>query len=291
MKPSFAIVGCGKVGKALGKHLQSAGYSLIGISTQSMDSAEKAAHITGTDNFTSRSWEITQTADIVFITTPDSVIEDVCTQISQKKGFKKDATVLHCSGAHPSTILSSARQSGAVIGSMHPLQSFSADSSGNSFQGIIISIEGDEKAVTIATQIANDLGSNCLTIKTDNKVLYHAAAVVACNYLVALQDAAFKLMKKAGISEKDVFAVLSPLIFGTLSNIEKSGTIKSLTGPIARGDIETITRHIKGIKKEAPEILNMYNTLGQYTVNLAKEGGTITDARAKELNKVLGQGI
>jgi len=289
MKPSFAIVGCGRVGKALGKHLQSIGYSLTGISTQSVDSAEKAASIVGTKNFTMNSWEITKKADIVFITTPDGVIADVCTQLTQKKGYKSDAVVLHCSGAHPSTILSSARECGVNIGSMHPLQSFSAESTENTFKGIVISIEGEEKAVTTAAQIANDLGSNCLTIKTDSKVLYHAAAVIACNYLVTLQDAAFKLMEKAGISENDVFAVLSPLISGTLSNIEKAGTIKSLTGPIARGDIETITRHINGISEKAPEILNLYNSLGLYTIGLAKAGGTITDVKAEELNKLLGQ--
>jgi predicted short-subunit dehydrogenase-like oxidoreductase (DUF2520 family) len=288
MKPSFAIVGCGKVGKALGKHLQSVGYSLTGISTQSMESAEKVAKTIDTKNFTTQSWEISQNADIVFITTPDGVIADVCTQLSQNNGFKNDAVVLHCSGAHPSTILSSARKSGAHIGSMHPLQSFSVESSGNVFKGIVISVEGDDKAVTEATQIANNLGSRSLTIKTDSKVLYHAAAVVACNYLVSLQDAAFKLMEEAGISKREVFAVLSPLISGTLSNIEKSGTIKALTGPIARGDVETITRHMNGISEKAPEILNLYNTLGLYTIGLAKAGGTITNEKAEELNNLLG---
>jgi predicted short-subunit dehydrogenase-like oxidoreductase (DUF2520 family) len=289
MKQSFAIVGCGKVGKALGKHLQSAGYRLTGISTQSMESAKTAAKIIGTEHFTVHPWEITQKADIVFITTPDGVIADVCAQITHNNGFQNDAIVFHCSGAHPSTILSSARECGANTGSMHPLQTFSAQSSGNTFENIVVSVEGDQKAVTTASQIANDLGSNCLTIKTDNKILYHAAAVVACNYLVALQDAAFKLMEKAGISNKDVFTVLYPLISGTLSNIQKSGTIKALTGPIARGDIETITRHINGISEKTPEILNLYNTLGLYTIDLAKAGGTLSDSQAEELKTLLGQ--
>jgi predicted short-subunit dehydrogenase-like oxidoreductase (DUF2520 family) len=288
MKPSFAVVGCGKVGKALGKHLQAAGYPLAGISTQSMASAEQSAQALGTKNFSANASEISGTADIVFITTPDGVIEDVCSQLTRDKGFKKDAVVLHCSGAHPSTILSSAREADAHIGSMHPLQSFSADSSGNTFDGIVISVEGDEKAVTIASQMADDLGANCLTIKTDNKVLYHAAAVVACNYLVSLQDAAFKLMEEAGINEKDVFTVLYPLISGTLSNIEKSGTVKALTGPIARGDSETITRHIQSIQEKMPEILNLYRVMGRYTVDVAKAGGTLSDEKAEELTRLLG---
>jgi len=291
MKPSFAVVGCGKVGKALGKHLQAAGYSLAGISAQHMASAEQAAGIVGTKNFSTNSSDISGTADIVFITTPDGVIEDVCSRLAKDNGFKKDAVVLHCSGAHPSTILSPARESGAHIGSMHPLQSFSADSSGNTFNGIVISVEGDEKAVTIASQIADDLEANCLTIKTDNKILYHAAAVVACNYLVTLQNAAFKLMEEAGITEKDVFTVLYPLISGTLSNIEKSGTVKSLTGPIARGDIETITRHIQGIQDKTPQILNLYKVMGLYTIDVAKAGGTLSDEKAEELTRLLGSSI
>lgn len=289
MKPSFAVVGCGKVGKALGKHLQTAGYHLTGISTKHQESAEKAATIVGTENFTTQSNEIAKTSDIVFITTPDGIIADVCSQLSQDNGFKKDAVVLHCSGAHPSTILSSARESGAHIGSMHPLQSFSAESSGNTFKGIVISVEGDEQAVAAATQIANDLDSKCLTIKTENKILYHAAAVVACNYLVSLQDAAFRLMEEAGISRGDVFTVLSPLISGTLSNIEKSDTIKALTGPIARGDVETVTRHIHGIKEKMPEILALYNIMGTYTVDVAKAGGTLSDKTAEKLIKLLNQ--
>ncbi len=289
MKPSFAIVGCGRVGKALGKHLQAEGYRLAGISTQHMESAGEAARAVGTENFTVYSWEITRNADIVFITTPDGVIADVCAQIAQHNGFKNGAVVLHCSGAHPSTILSSAQGSGATVGSMHPLQSFSAEAAGNTFKGIVISVEGDPKAVSTAHQIASDLGADCLTIKTDNKVLYHAAAVVACNYLVTLQDAAFKLMEEAGISKKDVFSVLYPLISGTLSNIEKVGTVKALTGPIARGDTETITRHINGIREKRPEILNLYMTLGLYTIGLARTCETISDSKAEELSKLLKQ--
>jgi len=288
MKPSFAIVGCGKVGKALGRQLQSAGYSLCGISTKNADSAEKAAGIVGTKHYSINSWEISPNADIVFITTPDGVIADICEQIARHNGFKKDAVILHCSGAHPSTILSSAHQCQAHIGSMHPLQSFSAETSGNRFEGIVISVEGDPKAVDQASQIAGDLGANGHTIKTENKVLYHAAAVVACNYLVSLQDAAFKLMEEAGISKKDVFSVLYPLISGTLKNIEKSGTTKALTGPIARGDVETITWHIQEISKKMPEILNLYNTMGLYTIEVAKAGGTISESKAVELTKLLG---
>lgn len=283
MKPSFAIAGCGRVGKALGKQLQAVGYPLVGISTKHMESAKQAAAAVRAEHFSTQSWDITRDADIVFITTPDGVISDVCKEIAQHSGFKNNAVVLHCSGAHPSTILSAAEDCGARIGSMHPLQTFSAEGSENKFEGIVISVEGEPQAVEKANMMAKDLGARSLTIKTNSKVLYHAAAVMACNYLVTLQDAAFQLMEHAGISKQDVFAVLSPLISGTLSNIEISGTIKALTGPIARGDTETVDRHIRDISEKMPDLLPLYKLLGLYTIDIAKAGGTLSDQKAKEL--------
>ncbi len=286
MKPNFAIVGCGRVGTALATNLTSAGYKLVGLSCKTKESTEKASALLNIDKHTQNSWEITKGTDIAFITTPDGIISDVCSEITKKNGFDADTIVLHCSGAHPSTILSSAKDSGASIGSMHPLQSFAAGSSGN-FKDIIVAIEGEKDAVNTAKKMAEDLGSICLTVKTEAKTFYHASAVVASNYLVTVQDLALKLIEEAGISGDDAFKVLSPLIKGTLANIEKVGTTKALTGPIARGDVETITRHLKEIGEKTPNLLLLYKTLGQYTVDIALAGGTISDQTANELKKML----
>jgi len=271
MKPSFVIVGCGKVGTILAKQMKSSGYQLIGLASRSLSSAQKAADETKTKLFSDIPWEVTTAADIVFITTPDGIIQEASRKIAENNGFKQNAVVLHCSGALPSTILAPAKTCGASIGSMHPLQSFaSSESDTNPFKGIIAAIEGEENAIHIARQIAADLGSISLTIKTDGKTLYHAAAVVASNYLVALQDLAFKLLQISGIPEKSAFQVLGPLISGTLSNIEKVGTVKALTGPIVRGDSETVKKHVDEIGSMAPELLTLYRTKGRHTVNIAK---------------------
>lgn len=287
MKPSFAIVGCGRVGTVLGTHLSRLGYKLNGLSCKTKESAEKAGRLLGTEKITQVSWEITTNSDIVFITTPDGIISEVCDQISQNNGFSSDSIVLHCSGAHPSTILSSAKNCGALIGSMHPLQSFAAETKGNPFEGIIVSVEGESGAVKAAKDMAETLESVCFEIKTEAKTLYHASAVVASNYLVTVQDLAIKLLEFAGISDKDAFKVLKPLINGTLSNIENVGTIKALTGPIARGDVETIERHIKEIKDKTPDLLLLYNILGRYTVDIATAGETISESTAEDLKKML----
>lgn len=288
MKPTFAIIGCGRVGVVLGKYLVQAGHELVGLASKNFDSAKTASKVLGTKCFSDIPWKVTKKADIVFLTTPDGVIADVCANIAQNNGFCKNAIVLHCSGALPSTILSPAKKNGAFIGSMHPLQSFASNTSENNpFCDIVISIEGEKEATIAAEKIALDLGAQCFTIQTDAKTMYHAAAVVASNYLVTLLDLAFKLIETAGISNQDAFKALKPLIFGTLANIEKIGIPKSLTGPIARGDIETIEKHLKEIKLQKPELLMLYKMLGFHTVDVAENAGFLSEELIKKLKQIM----
>ncbi|MEA3415884.1 MAG: Rossmann-like and DUF2520 domain-containing protein [Thermodesulfobacteriota bacterium] len=287
MELSIAIVGCGKVGTALGKFLTKAGYNIAGLASKSLSSAKRAADIIKTNNISDVPWEITEKANIVFLTTPDNAIADTCDNISIHHGFRKNAVVLHCSGTLPSTILSSAKKCNAFIGSMHPLQSFaSIVPADNPFKDIIISVEGEKDAVNKARKIATDLGAECLTIKAEAKTLYHASAVVASNYLVTVLDLSFRLIKAAGITDKDAFKALNPLIQGTLSNIEKAGMVNGLTGPIVRGDVETLKKHIEEIGSITPDLLNLYKTLGFHTIDIAMAGGSLSKSSAQKLKKI-----
>jgi predicted short-subunit dehydrogenase-like oxidoreductase (DUF2520 family) len=290
MKPNIAIVGCGKVGTTLAIWLSDIGYTIIGVASKSLASAKQTAELAGIDNFSQENSDIASQADIVFISTPDGVISDVCAEISGKKGFKENAVVLHCSGAHPSTILSAAKDCGASIGSMHPLQSFASISKEkNPFQGIIAAVEGEDKAVERARQIATELGATCYTIRTEAKMLYHASAVVASNYLVTLIGLAFKLIGVAGISDTDAFAVLKPLINGTLGNIEKVGITAALTGPISRGDAKTVQQHLEAMATQSPELIALYQALGTETITIARSAETITDEAAENLRQLLSR--
>ena len=287
MRPSFAIVGCGRVGTALAKYLAEAGYILAGLASKSLSSAKRVADLTGSVNFTDTAWEVTRKADIVFITTPDGAIKEACDSIAVKNGFNSGSVVLHCSGALTSTMLLTARNCGASIGSMHPLQSFaSTEYSHNPFSGIVTSVEGDKKATDAASLVAAALGSGCVTIKTEAKILYHASAVVASNYLVTLLDLSLNLIRQAGVPADEAFRSLKPLIDGTLSNIEKLGVHDALTGPIARGDIQTIENHILEIGSETPHLLPLYKILGLYTVEIAKGKGTLSDTVCGSLKKL-----
>lgn len=286
MKPSFSIVGCGRVGTTLAKYLVAAGYRACGLASRSEKSAKAAAAVTGCELFSVNPEEVTKDADVVFITTPDDVIAPVCQQIAERGGLRKGALVYHCSGSLPSTILEPAKKAGAQIGSMHPLQSFaSAEGEQNPFDGIIVSVEGDKDAVELALEMAWKLGATGLTIRTDAKAMYHAAAVVASNALVTLVDLSYQLIGVAGISSDDAYKVLGPLIEGTLNNIKDKGTVDALTGPVVRGDVSVIEKHMGEINAKTPELAELYRVLGKYTVAVARKRGTLDE---KTIDALLG---
>jgi predicted short-subunit dehydrogenase-like oxidoreductase (DUF2520 family) len=299
MKSSFAVIGCGKVGRALAKQLSEAGYRPVGFSSKSISSARQAAEISGAgERCFENSWDAAKEADILFITTPDDAIRESCRLIVENKGFSKNAVVLHCSGALASTELSSIKTSktmpDVMIGSMHPLQSFAASqtgASGNPFKNIIMAVEGDTLAVEKVRKIAVDLGAKPFTIKTEGKILYHAAAVVASNYLVTLMDLAIKLMASSGVSESEGFEILKPLIKGTLNNIETTGIPDALTGPIARGDLGIVEKHVHAIRsmpeKKAGEMAEYYSMNGLETIKVALAKGTLSEDAAKKLRQIL----
>lgn len=290
MKPTIAIVGCGRVGTNFGIHLKNCGYTIAGLADKNIFAAKKAAELIDTDLFSAEPESATASSDIILITTPDDIIESECENIANGSGFKPGQIVFHSSGSLPSTILASAADSGAETGSIHPLQSFSApETARNPFKGIIMSVEGSDPAVKAGKSIASDLQATCYTIRTDSKTLYHAAAVVASNYLVTLVEMSFKLLSEAGIPEQDAYQVLSPLIQGTLTNISNSGPGKALTGPIARGDIDTVRHHIEEISLKLPELKELYKILGTNTVDIALSSSGLADNTVQSFRDLFGK--
>jgi predicted short-subunit dehydrogenase-like oxidoreductase (DUF2520 family) len=283
-KPAIAIVGCGRVGSAIGKLLSDAGYQISGVATSNLETAQRAAEVTGSRSHSDSPPEIAAVGEVVFITTPDDLIESVCVEISGQGGFQEGAVVIHCSGALSSAVLASARECGAKVATLHPLQSFaSVDQAVSLMPGSFCTIEGDENALSVVCKIVEDLEGVVMEITAEKKTLYHAAAVAASNYLVTLIHLALELDHAAGLSGDTALHALLPLIKGTLDNIDKKGTAGALTGPIARGDVATVSAHLKAIEKDTPKLLPLYQCLGLYTVDLAKSKGTINQETADAL--------
>jgi len=270
-----SIIGAGVVGTAMGYLLKRGGYHIAGISSRRIESAKKAIEFIGEGDASTDPVTTAKKADIVFITTPDRAIEDVCIRVASEGGFNPSAIVFHMSGALSSEILGSARRVGARVGSIHPLQSLADLSEAvKNIPNSYFCIEGDEEAVSAAREIVDSVGGKEITIGIDKKPLYHAGASVASNFLIRREDSLHALM---------------PLIKGTIANIERLGIPKALTGPISRGDIEVVDGHLKGIAREKEELINLYLELGRYTVKVAIEKGSIKREDAEKIVSLLNE--
>lgn len=289
MKPSFAVIGAGRVGSALAILLKRAGYPVAGIVSKTTASAKQLASAVAAVGST-RPSGIVENAELVFIATPDREIEGVASSLSQKGLVHSGQIYIHTSGAASSDIMSAVKAAGAYAVSMHPLQSFAnVVAALENLPGSYFAVEGDEKAHGVVKQLVADLGGISFAIKPTDKPLYHAAACIACNYLVALMHLSTGLFARFGVSGKDAFAALKPLVEGTINNISQVGPVRGLTGPIARGDVPTIEGHLNALDAEYPEVADIYRVLGAYTVQIAKELGDLDPQAEGALLKLFGR--
>ncbi|EGO65089.1 Rossmann-like and DUF2520 domain-containing protein [Acetonema longum] len=281
-KPTFVIVGAGKVGTALAHALTGAGYPLIGISSRSLKSAENLAKIFSVD-YADRAADLAAKADMVFITTPDRAIGEVVKELAASDGFQEQQVVFHVSGAAGASILAPAKQFGAAIGAMHPLKAF-AGKEKTDFTGVYFAIDGDTRAREMAEQLIAGLAGISFYVAEQYRPMYHAAACAASNYLVALMHWTIQLCRNFGLSEAEVLRAFFPLVHGTLENIQNLGTVQALSGPISRGDCRTVAAHLAVVDKQQEQ--ELYRVLGVYTLNIARQKG-LNDRKAQQMENLL----
>ncbi|OPX84462.1 MAG: arogenate dehydrogenase [Pelotomaculum sp. PtaB.Bin104] len=285
-KPSIAVVGAGKVGSAIALLLNRQGYQLTGVADMNLPSAKRVAEKLKVIA-TTKPEEITASAGVVFITTPDRAIAQVAREINERGGFKSGQVVFHTSGSQPAEVLGVARKAMVQIASLHPLQSFAnVDMAMENLLGSYFALEGDPDALRVAEDIVRDLGGKCFSIDAQDKPLYHAAACIASNYLVSLMHLATGLYGRFGLSRPEAFKALLPLVQGTIKNISQVGPARALTGPVARGDDVTLEGHLAALKEIGALELELYQKLGLYTIKLALENGDITSDQGDQLKEI-----
>jgi len=282
----LGFIGAGTVGTALSVRLSSKGYPVIAVSSRRQTSAKNLAQaISGCRAFNDTQ-DIADVAELVFITTPDDVIASVASQIQWRAG----QSVVHCSGAASTDILQPARKLGARVGAFHPLQTFaSAKQAIENISGSTFALEAEEPLLSTLKDIATALDGHWIELKASDKVIYHAAAVIACNYMVTLVKLATDLWQTFDIPPHQATQALLPLIRGTINNIDTAGIPQCLTGPIARGDTETVNKHLNALQQIAPSLLSTYKELGLQTIPIALAKGKINQHQAQELQAILKQ--
>jgi predicted short-subunit dehydrogenase-like oxidoreductase (DUF2520 family) len=279
----MGFIGAGRTGTALAVRLSQKGWPVVAVYSRTSSSAQKLATLVPNCRVCRSAQELADVTELVFITTPDDAITRVCGGVK----WHERQSVVHCSGAHSLDILESAKEFGAAVGSFHPLQTFAdLDQAIQNLPGSTFALEGGEPLLSELKEMTHLLGGSWVGLKPGDKVLYHAAAVFACNYLVTLVKLALDLWRNFDVMPREATAALLPLLRGTVNNIDRIGLPDCLTGPVARGDLGTIEKHITAMQAIDPSLLTAYRELGLQTIPIALAKGGIDQQKAEEM-KVL----
>jgi len=276
----IGFIGAGTVGTALAIRLSQQGYRVMAVYDLKSAAAQRLAEAVKGCQVLEKAQDVADTAEFVFITTADDFIPQVAAEV----GWHTGQTVAHCSGAASTEALAPAREQGARVGCIHPLQTFASVAQAvENLPGSTFAIEAEEPALSMLKEMATALQGNWLELKAEDKALYHASACIACNYFYTLVQIAGELWQNFGVSAAEATRAMMPMLRGSLNNLDNVGLPQALTGPIARGDLVTIGKHLAAFEKKAPAVLSLYKELGNWTIPIGLAKGTLTESRAEEL--------
>ena len=267
MSIKINFIGVGRLGKTIAKQIIGRNIALIqGVCNRSLESGKKAIASIGQGKAFASIQELPP-ADITFITTYDDVLESCCQKLAKSPNLKSGSIVLHCSGSLSSDLLISVKEKQCYIASAHPMRSFSKSSNIKSNDLTYCALEGDQEALNLLSHLFKKMNYSIYQINKKNKVIYHTAAVFASNYLVTLCDSALSCLNNAGIMREDGIKIILNLMKNTLDNLDfAQSTERVLTGPISRGDLEVIKRHLQVLSKT--NLIELYKILGLSTLKL-----------------------
>ena len=268
----IAIVGTGRVGTALTRALYETGYNVAVVYDTDMDKARAIAAQCGNMPQVVPMEEFPTDLGLVFFTVTDDELTSIIEQAAVKIPVTQGTIVAHCSGAYSSELLTAFQPATPLLASMHPVQSFpGTQDDWKRFFGIYFGLEGNEEALKRLQHITKVLQSRHVIIPTDKKVLYHVGCVMASNYLVSLISGSLSIMDHVGFNREDAFKIIQPLVLNTFENIKKNGPAGAATGPITRGDMGTVKRHLQDLQDLGPLLNDAYRNLGLLLIDTVYE--------------------
>lgn len=271
MKPTLSIIGAGKLGQTLGKLWFDRDCATINqVINQSLKSSLAAIQFIGAGK-AGDSVSHLKPCNYLLIATPDAQISRTAKELAALPYPWHETTVFHCSGALSSEVLEPLHVLGAKTASVHPIHSFAEPKNSiKQLAGSFCCAEGAVSALNTLKPLFEAIEMQWQLIDADKKTLYHASFVIACNFLPALVDSALQCLAKANIDENIAKEMIQPLMQGTLANIFRTSANQALTGPIARGDLETVARQLTAIEKQLPKLRSLYSNLSLSTLDVAK---------------------
>lgn len=280
----IGFIGAGRLGRALAWRLDRSGLRVVAAASGALSEAQElCARIPRSEAVSAQ--QVVDGCDLVFVTTPDSIIETACSALRWREGL----AAVHCSGATEVVALAAARDQGASIGGFHPMQTFGdPDAAVASLPGSTITIEAeDPRLESMLAQLAERLGCRINRLPPGMRARYHAAAGFTSQFVNALFAEAAKVWASWGASEDDVVRAMMPMVRGTLASIESAGIARGMPGPVSRGDVGTVEKHVASLTPLGPHTMDFYRTLCRTTIGLALESGAIDAERARRFEAVL----
>ena len=280
---NVGFIGAGAMASTLAIALHRRGYAVRAVASRTAASAERlAAGIPGCDALPPQ--ELADRCDTVFLTVPDDAIAEVSASLRWRDG----QAVVHCSGALGLDALSPAAESGAVVGAMHPLQTFTAGADPEaSLRGIAYAVEALSPLRESLEALATALGGWLLPIAAADRAIYHAGAIAACGLVATLLKQAADLWRGVPGLDGQGMRALLPLTRSTLDNIERQGLPDALTGPAARGDVGVVRMHLDALGERAPGFLPLYAALSLALLSIARDKGTLAGPQEAQLRELL----
>ena len=224
--------------------------------------------------------------DMIFICVPDDQIRGLCDNLAESPLQWENRSIVHCSGNLASDSCSSLKYRGANVAAMHPIQTFRKGDRLDRLKDIYITLEGDDELILDLEAIIDQMGAHSLRITADQKRVIHIASVIASNYLVSLMHISDTLLKDAGIHES--LEIIQPLVTQTVHNIFKKGVNESLTGPISRGDFESVQHHLNHLKMNHP-YSDIYKLLGVEALSIVQENKGLDKETINQFIALLGR--
>ncbi len=281
------MVGAGRVGTALAVLLARAGHRIVAVSGREATRERVARFLSGVPVLPPA--EAAGRGELVLLGTPDDVIEVTCRALTEAGALGGGRWVAHLSGATSLAALAAARAAGAGVLSVHPLQTFpSVEAALDRIPGCAVAVTAEaEEGYVLGEDLARDVGGRPLRLADEVKPLYHAAAVFASNYLVAVTAAAEEAFRRAGLAEP--LEAFLPLSRASLENVARMGPGAALTGPAVRGDAGTVARNLEALARGVPEAVPAYVALARVCLDLGERAGRLSSEARGRVEEVLAR--
>ena len=290
----IGFIGAGRLGKALAWSFTAAGLRVTAVASggdpsgtvsRSTSAHDLAAAIPGCEAMAAQA--VVDRCDLVFLATPDTAIAAACAALRWRPGV----SVVHCSGVTEVDALSAARDQGANIGGFHPMQTFGDPAAAVvSLPGSTITIEAEEPLNATLVALVGQLNCRVNRLPPGMRARYHASAGFTSQFINALFAEAARVWESWGATEAEALQAMLPMARGTLASIESAGIARGMPGPVSRGDVGSVEKHVAALAALSEHSLDFYRTLCASTIPLAVERGSINEDTARRLREVLKNG-